>query len=114
MLADRLKRPARTAVRGGAAFCGHVSAVVYINQPSVFSSYRSICGQILSLSKHGRHAGRAWGGMRPAEEGEGLGLKFPLKGGKELNSAGMFIDRKKAIKRKVGTERNSLHERFLC
>lgn len=33
--------------------------------------------------------------MRPAEEGEGLGLKFPLKGGKELNSAGMFIDRKK-------------------
>lgn len=52
--------------------------------------------------------------MRPAEEGEGLGLKFPLKGGKELNTAGMFIDRKKAIKRKVGTERNSLHERFLC
>lgn len=41
--------------------------------------------------------------MRPAEEGECLGLKFPLKGGKELKSAGMFINRKKSNQEK---ERN--------
>lgn len=41
--------------------------------------------------------------MRPAEEGEGLGLKFPLKGGKELNSAGHVYRQKKSNQEK---ERN--------
>lgn len=72
MLADRLKRPARTAVRGGAAFCGHVSAVVYIqsiNRPSLAHIGASVDRSSRCQSTEGTQGvrGEGWGLQRRAK-----------------------------------------------
>lgn len=71
MLAARLKRPARTAARGGPAFCGHVSAAVYIQsitRPSLARIRASVDRSSRCQSTGGTQGvrGEGWGLQRRA------------------------------------------------